>query len=313
MNSNWQKELTDRFSSIDIDVSMKKHTYFRIGGKADAFAMPKCTNELVEMYIWCLSREIPITIIGNGTNLLVSDKGIRGVVIKINDNLSLIKNDQNRIIAQAGALLSTVAKKALELNLTGFEFASGIPGSIGGAVFMNAGAYDGEMKHVVKRITVMTKDGQVKQWDEKRIALDYRTSAVSNEGAVILEVEVSLKEGIYQEILDKMNLLNGWRRERQPLEMPSAGSTFKRPPDIAGSYLIDKAGLKGFTIGGAQVSEKHAGFIVNIGNATAQNVLDLMSYVQKKVYEKENVLLFPEVRILGEKMETDLIMDKTEV
>ncbi len=309
MREKWQEELVKVFSSAKLNAAMKKYTYFKIGGLADALVEPNDIDELVNLYNWCINFNIPVTTIGNGTNLLVSDKGIRGVVIRLNDNLAKVETSNNRIVAQAGALLSIVAKEALKHKLQGFEFAAGIPGSIGGAVFMNAGAYDGEMKHVVKRVKVMTKDGKIEEWDEARLALDYRSSAVAKEEAIILEVEIELFPGKHDEILEKMNLLNRWRRERQPLDMPSAGSTFKRPPDIAGSFLIDKIGLKGFTIGGAQVSKKHAGFIVNIGNASAQDVLDLMTYVQKKVYEAENILLLPEVRVLGEAMETDLIQN----
>ena len=164
------------------------------------------------------------------------------------------------------------------------------------------------MKSVVNKATVMLKDGSIEVWDKKRLALDYRNSAVAKEGAIILDVVISLDKGKYQEILNKMNLLNGWRRERQPLDMPSAGSTFKRPPDIAGSYLIDKIGLKGYSIGGAQVSKKHAGFIVNKGGATAKDVLDLMAHVQKRVYEEEGILLNPEVKLIGEMQDNNLIL-----
>ena len=307
MSFNWKDEITKITPNVEIEVDMRNHTYFKIGGKAEALVTPTTFEELVNVYKWANKNGLNITIIGNGTNLLVSDKGILGVVIKVSENLSAIKKDSYIIIAQAGALLSSVAKVALKMNLSGFEFASGIPGSIGGAVYMNAGAYDGEMKDVVSKATVLTKSGDIEVWDKARLKLDYRNSAVAKEGAIILDVEISLSKGIYKEILDKMNLLNKWRRERQPLDKPSAGSTFKRPPDIAGSYLIDKIGLKGYSIGGAQVSKKHAGFIINTGGATAQDVLDLMAFVQKRVYEEEGVLLTPEVRFIGQYQESKLI------
>ncbi|MFP4457033.1 MAG: UDP-N-acetylmuramate dehydrogenase [Clostridia bacterium] len=308
MSFNWQNEILDINSNIEINVDMRNHTYFKIGGTADAMVKPTTIEEMYNIYKWCLGNKVGITVIGNGTNLLVSDKGIRGLVIKISDNLSNIQTSNNIIKAQAGALLSSVAKVALNSSLTGFEFASGIPGTIGGAVYMNAGAYDGEMKDVVTKATVVSKEGSLEVWDKQRLALDYRSSAVAKEEAIILDVEVSLNKGNYKEILDRMSLLNRWRRERQPLDMPSAGSTFKRPPDVAGSYLIDKIGLKGYSIGGAQVSKKHAGFIVNKGGATAQDVLDLMAYVQKKVYEEEGVLLKPEVRFIGEVQKNKLLV-----
>jgi len=308
MDLNWQDEIVEISPNVAINVDMRNHTYFKIGGKAEALATPTTFEELINVYRWCKNKNLNTTIIGNGTNLLVSDKGILGVVIKISDNLSEIKRGNNTITAQAGALLSSVAKVALDMGLTGFEFASGIPGSIGGAVYMNAGAYDGEMKGVVTKATVLTKSGVIEIWEKDRLELDYRNSAVAKEGAIILDVEISLTQGSYSKILDKMNLLNRWRRERQPLEKPSAGSTFKRPPDIAGSYLIDKIGLKGYSIGGAQVSKKHAGFIINTGSATAQDVLDLMAYVQKRVYEEEGILLMPEVRFIGQKQDSDLIL-----
>lgn len=309
MSVNWQKDILNKFSNVEINADMKKFTNFKIGGLADVLATPDSYEELIEMYLWCINNNINISIIGKGTNLLVSDKGVRGIVIRVADNLSKIVRKDNIIIAQAGALLSSVAKTALNAQLAGLEFASGIPGSIGGAVYMNAGAYEGEMNHVVTKAKIVTRDGKTQEWDNKRLSLEYRSSAVATEKAIILEVETTLHKGAYQDISDKMNLLNGKRREKQPLNMPSAGSTFKRPPGIAGSYLIDKVGLKGHKIGGAQVSTKHAGFIINTGDARAQDVLNLMAFVQNKVYQEEGILLQPEVRFLGEEQESQLIRE----
>ncbi len=306
---SWKKQLQQlALNHVEFNVPMSEYTYFKIGGNADAFIILKSASELKKIKKWSLKHKIPLTLIGNGTNLLVSDKGIRGIVVKIDCDMSEVKVNDNLIVAEAGALLSKVAQTALDHSLTGFEFASGIPGSIGGAVYMNAGAYDEEMKNIVSKASVITVDGNLEEWDKERLSLNYRSSAVAKERAIITCVELSLQKGNQQSIEAKMNKLNRWRRERQPLAMPSAGSTFKRPPDIAGSYLIDQAGLKGYTIGGAQVSTKHAGFIVNAGGATAQDVLDLMAYVQKTVYSKYNILLEPEVRLIGEKMDTDLVL-----
>ncbi|QOR34004.1 UDP-N-acetylmuramate dehydrogenase [Clostridium sp. 'deep sea'] len=305
----WQQQLKDNLhlQQVEFNVDMCNYTYFKIGGPADAFITLNNEYELQKIKKFAQKNKLTLTIIGNGTNLLVSDKGIRGIVVKIGDNLQKISAEGCFIIAESGALLSQVAQVALANSLTGFEFASGIPGSIGGAVFMNAGAYDGEMSQIVSRCWVVTNEGNYEEWDSKRLNLRYRNSAVATEKAIITKVEIKLKQGEKSKIKAEMNKLNRWRRERQPLAMPSAGSTFKRPPDVAGSYLIDQAGLKGYSIGGAQVSTKHAGFVINVGGATAQNVLDVMAHIQKTVYEKFNILLEPEVRLLGEEMKSDLI------
>ena len=308
----WQQQLKEtlQLNSVQFNVAMCDHTYFKIGGPADAFVVIENEQELQKVKKFALNNKLPFTIIGNGTNLLVSDKGIRGIVVKIGDNFKKVSADGCVIVAESGALLSQVAQVALQHSLTGFEFAAGIPGSIGGAVFMNAGAYEGEMKQVVTKCWVVTNEGNLELWNKERLNLSYRNSAVAKEKAIVTRVEIALKKGNKSDIEAEVNKLNRWRRERQPLAMPSAGSTFKRPPNAAGGYLIDQAGLKGYSIGGAQVSPKHAGFVVNTGGATAQNVLDLMAHVQKTVYEKFNILLEPEVRLLGEEMKSNLILKK---
>lgn len=297
----WQLELQQKFGSIiKLDEPMKYHSHFRIGGPADALAVPTDEKQIIELVQWCFRNAIPFHVIGNGTNLLVRDKGVRGVVIKLDSNFARVTVNLPEITAQAGALLSTVAEAACQHSLKGFEFAAGIPGSIGGALVMNAGAYGGEMKDVVKRARVITAEGKVETWDAKRLDLSYRHSAVRAENALVLEVTIELVPGDCSEIRAKINELNRLRREKQPLAMPSAGSTFKRPPGVAASRLIDEAGLKGYSIGGAQVSPKHAGFIVNTGGATCADVLALMAHVQKVVKDKFGVELEPEVHILGE-------------
>ena len=302
MHQQWITTFKECFPDIRTitDGLMADYTYFEIGGKADLIVFPSCKMDIQNVYCWCLEHGVPCTVVGNGSNLLVSDLGIRGVVLKIDEHMATITVEGNTIKAGAGALLSRVAQVALEHSLQGMAFASGIPGSIGGAVYMNAGAYEGEMKHIVKAADVVTATGKWEVWDLERLSLDYRNSAVATEGALITAVELELQPGDPQLIKAEMQKLNRWRRERQPLAMPSAGSTFKRPLDVAGSYLIDQTGLKGYTIGGAQVSTKHAGFIVNIGDATAQDVLDLIAYVQERVYAKYERWLDPEVRFVGE-------------
>lgn len=306
--TNWQDQLIqDVKTTLLINEPMSRHTYFQIGGCADVYAIPHSIEVLQQIVKWCVAYAVPYVVIGNGTNLLVSDKGIRGVVLAIDSQLSSIEVSPPFIKAQAGALLSQVAQEAMQYALAGFEFAAGIPGSIGGAVFMNAGAYDGEMRDVVESVDVVTRRGELETWDAKRLALSYRHSAISDEGAIVAQVLLKLQAGNQQDISAEINKLNRWRRERQPLQMPSAGSTFKRPPGTAGSYLIDQAGLKGKCIGGAQVSQKHAGFIVNTGGATAQDVLDLMAFVQQEVLKQFGILLEPEVRFMGEPQKSDLL------
>ena len=279
---------------------MKEHTTFRVGGAADLFLMPKDAEELQASLSVLKQKEIPFLIIGNGSNLLVRDKGIRGAVIQIYQRMSGITLEGETIQIAGGTLLSTAAAKAAEAGLTGFEFASGIPGTVGGAVVMNAGAYGGEMKDVLVSVDVLTADGEVKTIPAENLELGYRHSIVPEAGYIVLGAVVKLQQGDKEAIRARMTELAEQRREKQPLQYPSAGSTFKRPVGYFAGKLVQDAGLKGKTIGGAQVSEKHSGFLINIGNATAQDILDVIAYCQKEVMEQFGVMLETEVKIVGE-------------
>lgn len=286
--------------AVLLDEPMSRHTTFKIGGPADCFVMPSTVKEAVNVIKIIHKYNMPFTMIGNGSNLLVMDKGIRGIVVNLNERFAEIRQENNTVYAQCGALMADVSKFAGKCSLTGLEFAVGIPGSIGGCIFMNAGAYDGEIKNAVKSVTTVTKDGKLVRYTNEQAQFGYRHSIFQDNGDLILEVELELSFGDKEAIEAKMADLTARREAKQPLEMPSAGSTFKRPPGYFAGTLIDQTGLKGLTVGGAQVSTKHAGFVVNIGGATAQNVLDLIAQVQKRVYEKHGVKLYPEVKMIGE-------------
>lgn len=279
---------------------MSGHTTFRTGGPADIFIMPESLEEVKASIEILQKHQVPILVIGNGSNLLVSDKGIRGAVVHIGSRMSEITIDGEIINAQGGVLLSTLSAKAAENSLTGLEFASGIPGSLGGAVTMNAGAYGGEMKDVLVSADVLTKELEVKTVTAGDLHLSYRHSILPEEEYILLNATLRLKKGNLDEIKNKMKELGEQRREKQPLQFPSAGSTFKRPEGYFAGKLIQDADLKGKSIGGAQVSEKHAGFVVNKGNATTQDILDLISFCQQTVFEKFGVSLETEVKIVGE-------------
>ena len=286
--------------AVLLNEPMCKHTTFKIGGPADCFVMPSTVEEAVSVIKIIRKYDVPFTMLGNGSNLLVMDKGIRGIVVNLNERFAKITQDGTTIHAQCGALMADVSKFAGACGLTGIEFAVGIPGSIGGCIFMNAGAYDGEIKNVVKSVTTVNKNGEVVHYTNEQAQFGYRHSAFQDNGDLILEVELELSFGDKEAIQAKMADLTARREAKQPLELPSAGSTFKRPPGYFAGTLIDQTGLKGLTVGGAQVSKKHAGFVVNIGGATAQDVLDLIAEVQKRVYEKHGVKLYPEVKMIGE-------------
>ena len=279
---------------------MSRHTTFRIGGPADFYLCPHSTKEVQEIVEICKEENLPYFVLGNGSNLLVSDKGYRGVVIQLWKNFSDITVKDCCIQAKAGALLSKVAAEALEAGLTGMEFASGIPGTIGGAAFMNAGAYGGEMKDIIKSVKVLDTQGEVRILPKEELKMGYRTSIVKEKGYTILSVELELSKGNREEIRNTMEDLKERRTSKQPLEMPSAGSTFKRPEGYFAGKLIMDSGLRGFSVGGAQVSEKHCGFVVNKGGATAMDVLTLIREVQRRVKEQFGVDLETEVRFLGE-------------
>lgn len=281
------------------DELMSSHTTFRIGGPADYFLLPACSREVQGILSICREEGLPYFILGNGSNLLVNDAGYRGVIIHLYRNFNEIKVEGTDIRASAGALLSGIAAAAKNASLTGFEFAGGIPGTIGGAVMMNAGAYGGEMKHVIKEVTVLTKEGEILVLPVEELAFGYRTSVVKTAGYVVLEAVIHLEKGDMQAIAERMKELTEQRTSKQPLEYPSAGSTFKRPEGYFAGKLIMDTGLRGYRVGGAQVSEKHCGFVINVGGATAADVVQLMSDVNEKVKAKFGVSLEPEVRFLG--------------
>ena len=282
------------------DEPMSSHTTFRIGGPADIFTMPEDKQQIADVVKLCKNEQIPFFVLGNGSNLLVSDKGYQGVVVQLYRNFGQIRVEDSRIHAQAGALLSGIAAAAREASLTGFEFAGGIPGTLGGAVVMNAGAYGGEMKDVLKEVTVLTPEGGVLTLQADELHMGYRTSVIKEAGYIVLEAVISLEKGDQEEIRSRMQELAGMRTSKQPLSYPSAGSTFKRPEGYFAGKLIMDSGLRGYQVGGAQVSEKHCGFVINTGNATAKDVTTLMSDVQRIVMEKFGVKLEPEVKFLGE-------------
>ena len=279
---------------------MTKHTSFHIGGPAELMAQPQSEAELQSLLLKAAEAAVPVTLVGNGSNLLVRDKGIRGLVIKLGSMLRDIKVSGNVLTFGSGVSLAQASKKAAELGLSGMEFAVGIPGSIGGAVYMNAGAYDGEMSKVVKSVRVMDAAGEVSELSASELDFGYRHSALQGSGKIVTSVTVELAAGDKQAIAEKMADFSNRRITKQPLELPSAGSMFKRPPGYFAGTLIDQTGLKGYTVGGAQVSTKHAGFVVNIGGATAADVLQLISDVQAKVFAAHGVHLEPEVLVLGE-------------
>lgn len=285
---------------VKTEEPMKNHTTFRVGGPAEFFVMPRTAEEVKKVIDLCRRESFPYYIIGNGSNLLVSDQGYRGVVLQIYKEMSYIEVEENVVVAQAGALLSAIANKALENGLTGFEFAAGIPGTLGGACVMNAGAYGGEMKDVLEEVTVLTEEGEVLTIPKENLELGYRTSIIARKGYTVLEARIQLRGGEKEAIKSLMEELKDKRVSKQPLEYPSAGSTFKRPEGYFAGKLIQDAGLRGFSVGGAQVSEKHCGFVINRENATAADVAELMRQVSARVEEEFGVKLEPEVKRLGE-------------
>ncbi len=281
---------------IKQNVSMVNYTTFKTGGNADLMISPRNKNELIPVIKFFSEIKIPYYVLGNGSNLLVSDNGIKKPVIYIGKAFSDIEVFENCIFAQAGAKLSAIARKAYENELTGLEFAAGIPGTLGGALIMNAGAYGGEMKDVVEAVSFLTSSGEEMVVSGEEMEFSYRRSALSETDCIILGATINLKKGNKKEIEEKMTDLALRRREKQPLEYPSAGSTFKRPEGYFAGALIEDSGLKGCSVGGAQVSEKHAGFVINTGGATTANILELIKLVQDTVYEKYGVLLETEVK-----------------
>ncbi len=279
---------------------MSRHTTFRVGGEAEYFAKIQEKSQLTVILDYLRKTEQPYFVLGNGSNILVSDKGYEGVILDLSAGLKNIEIKDKRVTAQAGALLSTVAAKAYEAGLTGFEFAAGIPGTIGGAIVMNAGAYDGEMKQVVESVSVVNEQGETMILDNETMEFGYRKSIIKNRPFIVTEAVLLLEEGEKEQIKSRMEELNQKRREKQPLNYPSAGSTFKRPEGHFAGKLIMDAGLRGFRIGGARVSEKHCGFVINEGNATATDVADVIDEVTERVRDKFGVTLETEIIKLGE-------------
>ena len=278
---------------------MSRHTSFRTGGEADCLLQIRSVEQLQRILSYLRKTGNEYFLLGNGTNLLVSDRGYQGVVLQIGGGLSGISIEGEKIRVQAGALLSKTAKAAMDAGLAGLEFASGIPGSVGGGIVMNAGAYDGEMKQIVEQVTVLNEDGELMELDCDTMEFGYRTSVIRNRPFVVVEALLSLQKGDPEQILAKMADFAQRRRAKQPLEYPSAGSTFKRPEGYFAGKLIMDSGMRGRRVGGAQVSEKHCGFIVNTGNATSEDVAELMIEVQERVKERFGVMLEPEIVKLG--------------
>lgn len=287
-------------SSVKFDEPMKLHTTFKIGGPADVFVEAQNTDEIIALIEYCKQNSIPYMIIGNGSNMLVGDKGIRGVVIQVGKAMNNITIDKETVTAQAGVLMSTLANAILKAELSGFETLSGIPGTLGGGIYMNAGAYGGELKDVIDTVTYIDESGEIITKPNEELDLSYRHSMFETGEYVILSAVLKLKKGSYEEIKAAMQDYNKRRSDKQPISMPSAGSTFKRPEGYFAGKLIQDSGLMGYSIGGAQVSEKHAGFVVNKGGATAADVLALIKHIQDTVEEKFGVCLEPEVRLIGE-------------
>ncbi len=282
------------------DVPLSEMTTFHVGGLADYVVSPVDATQLSVILRLCRDYGMPFFVLGNGSNILASDKGYRGVIIRILSGMENVEIHGTVVKAAAGAKLIKVARDASKAGLTGLEFATGIPGTIGGAIYMNAGAYGGEMKDVTKSVTVMDYEGNIHVLSCKDMDYSYRHSAIETNSYIVLEVELQLKKGIQEEIDNKIDELSSARRTKQPLEYPSAGSTFKRPEGYFAGKLISDAGLKGYSIGGAMVSTKHAGFVINAGDATAEDIMKLIMHIKKEVNSQFGVMLETEVKTLGE-------------
>lgn len=279
---------------------MKNHTSFKIGGSADFLVTPRTVDQIQNLIKTLKKENIPVFIMGNGSNLLVSDKGIRGVVIKLSKNFSSFSISGDEVTAQSGILLSTLSKSIVNESLSGFEFASGIPGTIGGAVTMNAGAYDSEMKNIVEEVVAMDMDGNIKTFTNQEMNFRYRKSRVTDETLVVLEAKLKLDKGNIEDIKAKIDDFTVRRTTKQPLTAYSAGSTFKRPEGYFAGKLIEDAGLKGIIMRNAAVSSLHSGFVINTGDATCENILELIEFIKLTVFSKFGVMLEEEVRVVGE-------------
>ena len=301
MNQELGKKLLSilKEEQVKKDEPMKSHTTFRVGGPADYFVTPQTAEEVAKVIEACTQEKVPYYIVGNGSNLLVSDKGYEGVIIQIYKQMNQVKVEGAQIHAQAGALLSMIAKRALDAELTGFEFAAGIPGTLGGACVMNAGAYGGTISDVLLYARVITKENGILELTPEELELGYRTSNIEKNGYIVSSVVLKMKKGNPEEIKALIADLTEGRKSKQPLEYPSAGSTFKRPEGHFAGQLIDEAGLRGYQCGGAQISIKHAGFVINTGNATAEDVVNVITHAQEEVLKRNNIKLETEVKRLG--------------
>lgn len=302
MEDQFVQELKEILSEdkVKLKERMEYHTSLHIGGEADYFVTPSSIEEVKAVLLLCNQWRIPYYIIGNGSNLLVSDQGYRGLILKLGENFSEVTVDEEGLVkAQSGILLSKLSNEIAKHCFTGFEFAAGIPGTLGGAVTMNAGAYDGEMKHCLVSVRVMNSEGEILKLTNEQLQLGYRTSILQKENYIVLDAEMQFHLGEKEKIMSRIRELNGLRREKQPLEQFSAGSTFKRPTGFYASKLIHDAGLRGYRVGGAEVSQKHSGFLINKENATAEDFIGLIKEVTRIVEEKFGVKMEPEVKFLG--------------
>ncbi len=286
--------------AVSLDEPMKNHTTIKTGGLADIIVTPQSIIEIQSIIKICKENHVPYFIMGRGSNLLVSDKGMRCVVVKLGDKFAKITIDGNDVTAQAGVSLAELSEKIMEKSLKGFEFAGGIPGTLGGATAMNAGAYGGEMKDIIKSVKVLNTEGEIIDLSSEELGFGYRTSIIQVENYIVLEVKMKFEKGNYEEIAETTRDLMETRNAKQPLDLPSCGSVFKRPAGHFAGKLIEDSGLKGKKIGGAKVSRLHCGFIVNIDNATTNDVLDLIELIQKTVKSKFGIQLETEVKIIGE-------------
>ncbi len=286
--------------AISMDEPMSERTSFKVGGPADIFIRPAEIGSIAQMLSVCRENSIPVMVMGNGTNLIVRDKGIRGAVIQLTDNVNAYEVNGEEISAEAGILISRLSRIALEHSLTGLEFAEGIPGTLGGAVVMNAGAYDGDMSMAVKETEYLSPELKVRILGNEQHCFGKRSSIIQSEGGTVLKTVIRLKKGDKKAIKAKMDDFNAKRREKQPLELPSAGSIFKRPDGYFAGKLVQDCGLRGYRVGGAEVSNLHCGFIVNTANAAASDVIALIKNIQQQVYDKYGVMLQTEVKIIGE-------------
>lgn len=286
-------------SNVRMNEPLHQYTFTKTGGKADFFVMPKNYQEVQAVYTYAINNHLPLTIVGNGSNMIIKDGGIRGIVMTL-IHIASMELDGTKLIVQSGAAIIQASRYALQNSLTGLEFACGIPGSVGGALYMNAGAYGGEVSDVLQEAVVITRSGELQILKKDELELGYRSSRISKEKLLVLEATFLLRKGEYEDIKSKMDELTFQRESKQPLEFPSCGSVFKRPPGHFAGKLIQDSGLQGKQIGGAQVSTKHAGFIVNVGSATATDYLELIKFVQATVKSKFDVELETEVKIIGE-------------